>query len=181
MFATTEAAKLVRSWEHFDTVVDLPRFSGEGTDWKSLPGDALPDWLRFGKVTTEGDAQYYHAAVVILFEIDTKPPQSVIYTPHGIDTTSLATVAQAKPSICTLAVLHGLHDVSLPLKQLNLGAHNGLMGQRLLKAQFWLGTHDEVKPAQGMISWLLRRKQIQRLQACLMARQRSINAIVERG
>jgi hypothetical protein len=59
----------------------------------------------------------------------------------------------------TLAFLHGLHDVSISAaQQLNLGAKNGVLAQRMLRAKYWVGTHDEVKKGGGLISWFLRRK-----------------------
>lgn len=59
----------------------------------------------------------------------------------------------------TLAFLHGLHDVSISAaQQLNLGAKNGVLAQRLLQAKYWVATHDEVKKGGGLISWFLRRK-----------------------
>ena len=58
-----------------------------------------------------------------------------------------------------LAFLHGLHDVSLKwTKQLNLGAHNALKAQKLLKARYWVATHDEVKRGGGMIKPILQRR-----------------------
>ena len=43
-------------------------------------------------------------------------------------------------------------------QQLNLGAKNGVLSQRMLKAKYWVATHDEVKRGGGLISWFLRRK-----------------------
>ena len=43
-------------------------------------------------------------------------------------------------------------------QQLNLGAKNGVQAQRILKAKYWIATHDEVKKGGGFISWFLRRK-----------------------
>ena len=58
-----------------------------------------------------------------------------------------------------MAFLHGLHDVSISWgQQLNLGAHNALKAQRILKARYWVGTHDEVKKGGGLVSLFLRRK-----------------------
>jgi hypothetical protein len=68
-------------------------------------------------------------------------------------------VATADPPLHTLAFLHGLHDVSLSAaQQLNLGAKNGILAQRLLRAKYWVGTHDEVKKGGGFVSWFLRRR-----------------------
>lgn len=59
----------------------------------------------------------------------------------------------------TLAFLHGLHDVSISAaQQLNLGAKNGVLAQRILRAKYWVATHDEVKKGGGFISWFLKRK-----------------------
>ena len=41
---------------------------------------------------------------------------------------------------------------------MNLGAKNGVLAQRLLRAKYWVSTHDEIKKGGGMISWFLRRK-----------------------
>lgn len=43
-------------------------------------------------------------------------------------------------------------------QQLNLGAKNGLLAQNILKAKYWVATHDEVKIGGGFVAWLLRRK-----------------------
>jgi hypothetical protein len=88
-------------------------------------------------------------------------PECLIYTPHGVKAEVLEPVTLASPPIRTLAFLHGLHDVSISWgQQLNLGAHNALQVQRLLKARYWVGTHDEVKKGGGLVSWFLQRKVI---------------------
>lgn len=52
-----------------------------------------------------------------------------------------------------------MHDVSIWLtKQLNLGAFNAVEAARLLKSQYWVGTHDEVKKGGGLLAPFLRRK-----------------------
>jgi hypothetical protein len=62
------------------------------------------------------------------------------------------------PRLDTLLLLHGLHDVSLSQGQLNLRARNGLNVQRILKAQYWIETHDEAKIGGGIVSWFLKLK-----------------------
>lgn len=85
--------------------------------------------------------------------------ECVIYTPHGIPHEALSPIATADPPLHTLAFLHGLHDVSISsAQQLNLGAKNGILAQRILRAKYWVATHDEVKKGGGLISWFLRRK-----------------------
>lgn len=95
-------------------------------------------------------------------EDDEDQAEAIVYTPHGIPSTTLHThIASACPRIRTLALLHGLHDVRVrPGLRINLGAHNGLQAQRVLEAKYWVGTHDEVKPGKGVIEWLLRRREV---------------------
>jgi hypothetical protein len=176
VIATTKAATLVKGWKHFKCVIETPKFQ---QDWRisratiqeaaRAAGGGVkewPDWVSVGRVVTKSDKFYYHSAVMVLFDLD-RPEESgnqaeaVIYTPHGIHPESLASLSSAKPSISTLALLHGLHDVSIDWgQQLNLGAHNGLAAQKALNARWWIGTHDEEKKGGGIVSWFLRRKKI---------------------
>lgn len=182
VFATTQAAKLIQSWKHFRLVLDTPAFAGREADWKALSLPPLPDWVAIGKLVNEKDALYYHSAILIAFDCNESPrrkwsarysngdmghchePEStaeaVIYTPHGIEAPALEVLSLAKPRIETLALLHGLHDVAISMQQLNMGAHNGLKAQRMLKPRYWLGTHDEVKRGAGLVNWFLKRKVI---------------------
>ena len=158
VFATATAAKLIQSWRHFTTVHAVAAFDH---DWTRATLPSLPPWLAITRLTTPGNVLYYHSALLIVFA----PPhgrggsaEGVIYTPHGIAPADLACVPGADPPIATLAFLHGLHDVHLPKAQLNLGAKNGLSAQRLLRARYWIGTHDEVKRGGGLVSWFLGRR-----------------------
>jgi hypothetical protein len=105
--------------------------------------------------------------------------ECVVYTPHGIAPPALvAPFEAATTKIQTLCLLHGLHDVSLPpVQQLNLGAHNGLQVQRVLKPKYWVGTHDEVKKGGGLVSWFLSRK-ILNLQNAFDEEKREIDITV---
>merc|ERR1712230_150867 len=163
VFAATKAASAIRSWRHFDFVGEIPRFGG---DWRESSVIPLPEWVGVSRVAYPGqDLLYYHSAVMVTFpassggDEETGEAEAVIYTPHGISPADLAPVAKANPAIRTLALLHGLQDISLGA-QLNMGAHNGLKVQRLLGAKYWVGTHDEVKRGGGIVSWFLDRKTI---------------------
>ena len=161
VFATVKAASAIRSWRHFDSVFEVPRFTG---DWRDSSREPLPDWLGVSRVAYPGaDMLYYHSAIMITFTlsplIEEGVAEAVIYTPHGVSTSDLAPVASASPNIQTLALLHGLYDIKLGA-QLNMGAHNGLKVQRLLGAKYWVGTHDELKRGGGIVSYFLDRKMI---------------------
>lgn len=159
VFASSKAASIITSWKHFESVSGIHRFTG---DWQSSPSESLPEWIGISRVAYAGsDLLYYHAAIMICFTgSDEEVAEAVIYTPHGISPTDLAPVASASPPVKTLALLHGLQDISLTRAQLNMGAHNGLKAQRLLGAKYWIGTHDEVKKGGGIVSWFLDRKAI---------------------
>lgn len=187
VFATEQAANLISSWNHFRTVTTTPTFK-DNADWHDYSLPPLPSWLSISRLTASKDALFYHSALLITFathpflshatpkkrsslsingdgteefslSTSTEAAECVIYTPHGIPHTALTPIATADPPLHTLAFLHGLHDVAIgAAQQLNLGAKNGLLAQRILKAKYWVATHDEVKKGGGFISWWLRRK-----------------------
>lgn len=172
--ATEKAAELIRSWGHFDKVITTLGFSASTPEWQEGLVDhtgALPPWLGIGRVITEGNALYYHSAVIIAFDLGYSPNQratrskdktpqrqseAVIYSPHGIKGSDLECLKAT--GISTLALLHGLHDVRIWMTaQLNLGALNGIQAVRASGAKYWIATHDEAKRGGGFISWLLQR------------------------
>ncbi|KAM3085434.1 hypothetical protein ACMFMG_002511 [Clarireedia jacksonii] len=177
VFATTKAAAAIRRWAHFRVVREIPRFEGRWRSDSKGEGEGkdkhaellLPKWVGITRVAKAGmDLLYYHSAIMVTFPssssssgADPDPEaEAIIYTPHGIDPGDLTLVAEAHPRIQTLALMHGLQDISLPRAQLNKGAHNGLKVQRLLGARYWVSTHDEVKRGGGVVSWFLRRRVI---------------------
>jgi hypothetical protein len=187
VFATEQAAKLVSGWNHFRTVITTPTFK-DNADWHDYSLSPLPSWLSISRLTASKDALFYHSALLVTFathpflshttpkkrsslsiygdgaedfsqSTSSEAAECVIYTPHGIPHTALTPIATADPPLYTLAFLHGLHDVAIgAAQQLNLGAKNGLLAQRILRAKYWVATHDEVKKGGGFISWWLRRK-----------------------
>lgn len=193
IYATTAAVPLIKSWSHFHAVHDIPVFSASDPwpELPADLNATQPSWLRFARLTTESNALYYHSAVAVLFAQAPSPPPStpprpqktsrspkakkdtkaaakpqaeaVIYTPHGISSSSLLPLTTPLPSttihIDPLALLHGLHSIRLQgLQQLNLGLPNALAAQKLLNVPYWVGTHDEEKKGAGVVSWLLRRE-----------------------
>lgn len=163
-------------------MITTPTFTSESSDWHDYSLLPLPSWLSISRLTASNDALYYHSALLITFATHPFQPttpkkrsslsiygddssnapeaaECVIYTPHGIPHTALTPIAQADPPLHTLAFLHGLHDVSISAaQQLNLGAKNGVLAQRMLRAKYWVATHDEIKRGGGLVSWFLRRK-----------------------
>lgn len=177
VFATGPAAELIKSWKYFKIVQIIPPFTSQDPDWRKSSLQPLPPWLGISRITSKSDALYYHSAILIAFDLaansrstyaDIKEGEGIIYTPHGIHAQDLGHLHRATPPLRTLALLHGLHDISLnPFKQLNLGGHNGLKAQRMCGAKFWISTHDEVKKGSGLVGTLLRRKVITLREAML--------------
>ncbi|KAF2453452.1 hypothetical protein BDY21DRAFT_125858 [Lineolata rhizophorae] len=174
VFATEKAAVLISAWDHFRHVITIPHFTSGTSDWRALSLPPLPSWLSISRVVSAShDALHYHSALLIAFNTrsspddpastddddENTPATALVYTPHGLPSSpeTLAPLLTASPPLAFLAFLHGLHDVSLPAQQLNLGARNGLAAQRALRARYWIGTHDEVKKGGGLVSWFLRR------------------------
>lgn len=160
--ATTKAAALIRSWEHFERVFDVPPF-GKGADWRKTSVSVLPSWIGIARLVTDSDAFYLHSAVAVFCRnTNSKHPdgaEAVIYTPHGIMYEDVSLISAAAPPVQTLALLHGLHEVSfISTKKFNLGVHNALKCQSILNSKYWVGTHDEVTLGYGLIAPLLTRK-----------------------
>lgn len=188
VLATEQAANLISSWNHFRTVITTPTFTDNADwhdyslsplpSWLSISrltatGDSLfyhsallitfathpflshaTPKKRLSSLSINGDGLEDISA-----NSTSEAAECVIYTPHGIPHAALSPIAKADPPLHTLAFLHGLHDVSISsAQQLNLGAKNGVLAQRILRAKYWVATHDEVKKGGGFISWFLRRK-----------------------
>ncbi|KAL8967238.1 MAG: hypothetical protein Q9183_003014 [Haloplaca sp. 2 TL-2023] len=162
VLATKKAAHLIQSFKHFDTVYPMKLFSQLNYDWRNTSSEAMPSWLGISRITTNKDALYFHSAILITFNIGPSPEdrlgEAIVYTPHGINADDLKMLAMASPRINTLALLHGLHDIKLSVRQLNLGAHNALRAQRISGSKYWISTHDEIKKAGGLVRWFLKRK-----------------------
>lgn len=158
VFAPKKAAALVRSWKYFERVIDIPVLEA-GFDWRSTVTTMLPPWIGLGRIHSKGGAPiYFHSALAIVFLTGiNSEPQAVIYTPHGAAADSMQVMTTACPDIRVLALIHGLHDISLVGAQLNMGMLNAMKAQRFLKAKYWFPTHDEVKIAHGLVAPFLKR------------------------
>ena len=149
VFATTAAAKVIRAWEHFEKVREVPTFSEANLDWTRLSPD-LPQWLGISRLVSSGfDIGNIHSAVMICFNFEhdvpepDDPAEAIIYTPHGIYAGNLGLVSRAVPQIQPLALIHGLHEVSVcKLGHINLGAINALDILDKIGATYWVSTHD---------------------------------------
>ncbi|KAL5120450.1 hypothetical protein ACEQ8H_001740 [Pleosporales sp. CAS-2024a] len=188
VFATAHAAALISGWNHFRTVVTTPTFTDHADwhdyslaplpSWLSIARltaskDALfyhsalliafatHPFLPHATSKKRSSLSIYGDGAEDVWSATSSEAaaECVLYTPHGIPHTALTPIATADPPLHTLAFLHGLHDVAIgSAQQLNLGAKNGLLAQHILRAKYWVATHDEVKKGGGFLSWWLRRR-----------------------
>lgn len=162
IFATEAAARLISSWKYFRHVHSVASLSSRNYDWRKTSSGAIPQWLGISRIITKRDRLHLHSGILVTFKLRSnlidESCEGIIYTPHGIHADSLQSLSLASPRIHILALLHGLHDIKLSVKQLNLGAHNALRAQRICEAKYWLSTHDEVKRAGGLVHYFLKRK-----------------------
>ena len=182
VFATDRAVNVIKSWNHFSIVLEISSYSSKNPKWHSSPILPLPTWIGISRVVNDSDALHYHSAILISFDVNScdrrgshdchTPAEAVMYTPHGIHAQDLHCLTFAWPPLKVLALLHGLHDIRISLKRLNLGAHNGLQAQRICNAKYWISTHDEVKNASGIISSVLNRKVLTLNEALVEERRR---------
>ena len=163
ILATTKAFSLVRSWGYFTNLKEVTESRAPDTN---TPQPGLPDWLNIHRLTSGAtDPGNLHSAILFTFSANAPEQQkeAIVYTPHGIFATSLPHFLTNASGIRTLALVHGLSQVQLgPVKtgptSLNLGAENGLELKKVLKAKYWVATHDEDKGAKGLIGMVLRKK-----------------------
>ena len=167
VLAQPNAAKLITSWKHFDTVVQMPHFltscPRSDTDWKSRHVAPLPSWLSISRFTTGFfDVKDLHSAVLFAFNLDNDQTpnksacaEAIVYTPHGVVPSVLEPLKNVYPPIKINTLVHGLNAVTIgPLGLVNLGASNGLEVQQMLGARLWVPTHDEDNRDGGIVSWV---------------------------
>ena len=143
VFAASEAAKVIKGWQHFRTVIALDVFGSNGmTDWRATSVLPLPEWIGISRLLSSNDALNYHSAVLITWNNrhmpgkirlaeansngsktrrhttiepheDEESAEAIIYTPHGVNSEDFSVITDASPPLSTLAFLHGLHNVRL--------------------------------------------------------------------
>ncbi|KAG8813890.1 hypothetical protein FRC19_002124 [Serendipita sp. 401] len=144
VYATDKAAEIIRSWNHFSAVHTIPALP-LGKSWRTTSSvNGLPPQIGIFRATSsESDFQYYHSAICIAYEPETKRQSSqsvgngkeqdangdgvgengergdkdeahcIVYTPHGIPWASLQSLETSGIRQIS-ALLHGLHEVTNP-------------------------------------------------------------------
>ncbi|RAH73809.1 uncharacterized protein BO66DRAFT_459403 [Aspergillus aculeatinus CBS 121060] len=153
VYATREAAAVVRSWGYFDTVVDIPDYEPT-TPWLDEELAPMPSWLHLLRIPTGEPHPALHYGIVIAYTTPRKTTEAVIYSPHGIEPPFVQPLVE-EASFTTLALLHGIDDQST-LGVPQLGVENGLRLEALTGARYWLRTHSPLLDFRGLVGWFYR-------------------------
>ncbi|KAK6544481.1 hypothetical protein TWF694_001175 [Orbilia ellipsospora] len=147
---------------------------GETWDWRAggrvNVDNFIPDWIGITRLESPGNALYYHSSIMVVWQSSTDDGngkvESIVYTPHGTVAETLETLNRCEPKVEVVGLLHGLHDVRVGLvrfKQLNLGMQNAIKAVKGVNGgegvKYWIGTHDEVKKAGGIVGRMLWRRE----------------------
>ncbi|KAF2788838.1 hypothetical protein K505DRAFT_328641 [Melanomma pulvis-pyrius CBS 109.77] len=154
VFAVDEAARRMRSWNHFTTVTETQDFDPADPHWPSLhPGASLPSWLNLFRLVGHHELNF---ATIIVWSHDQKH-EALLSSPHGIYDTQdsfQAFATKSEPPIRVTAFLAALHDSFAVGRRTTLGVKGGLALERILKPKYWIPTHDGVLRYWGAFMWL---------------------------
>jgi hypothetical protein len=157
VFATPEAAAIIRPWNHFRHVAqtrDLdPACPGTWRDLRPEGGALLPTWLSVFRLT--GHHELNFATAIVWSGPDAS--EALLYSPHGIRVDQPALQAFARkldPPVRVLAMLHALKDSFALGSRTTLGVAGGLALERQVRPKYWVKSHDAGLLYSGLIAWL---------------------------
>ncbi|SPO01706.1 uncharacterized protein DNG_04379 [Cephalotrichum gorgonifer] len=158
VFATPQAAAIVDSWGHFETVrVTGDLYAGAKT-WRSPdlhPGGTLPSWLAILRL--RGHIELHSCTSIVWTHTveNNEIHEAIIITPHGIhlDDGPFQAFLDAKPQTKKLAMMCGLKEsYSYGILQ-NFGVKGGLaVYRRMGGARYWVKSHHQTYAYGGLIS-----------------------------
>ena len=168
VYSAPSSAKLIQSWKHFDNVYTIPPFGKDGAlDWRAVEPSSkgrLPDWVRFWQLGWKEGFPALHFGLMVTWENEDEKDgeaECLVLTPHGLYVDDVKVIAEAKPLIKPLAIMHTTKEASSwPFGRANLGAINGLKVVRETGSKYWVPTHDEIVTSTGGYSWFLRERKI---------------------
>ncbi|KAK4443341.1 hypothetical protein QBC34DRAFT_212361 [Podospora aff. communis PSN243] len=159
VFATPEAAAIIRPWNHFCHVAqtrDLdPACPGTWRDLRPEGGALLPTWLSVFRLT--GHHELNFATAIVWADAVSDAHEALLYSPHGIRVDQPALQAFAHnldPPVRVLAMLHALKDSFAFGSRTTLGVAGGLALERQVRPKYWVKSHDAGLLYSGLIAWL---------------------------
>ena len=103
IIASTKPARIIKSWEHFSSVVEIPIFSGD--KWNEAVIDKSPEWLKIEKIyDPKIDNNPFHSVFLIIYSCEKvgEQAEALIYKPHGIEAVYLRSINKTQPHICPI-------------------------------------------------------------------------------
>lgn len=159
VFATTEAAAVVKKLGHFDTIITYADLEIEGLDgdWTSLhPGAPLPAYLTVFRIKGHHELNFISA---LLWSPSPGTHEAILYSPHGMHTSTPALqtfLHRLGPAFSTLALLHGLKESWTLNWQTTFGVSSGLKLYRQSRARYWISTHNDKLGYGGVVWWIVK-------------------------
>ena len=157
VFAVSEAAGTIRTWDHFRTVIVTHDLDSANGNWHEFhPGAPLPNWLNIFRIIGHHELNF---ADIIVWSSDEGTNEAILYSPHGIriDQPSFQTyLHKANPPVSTVAMLHALKDSFALGARTTLGVAGGLALEAELKPAYWIKTHDSTLLYNGLFSLVIR-------------------------
>jgi hypothetical protein len=116
---TQKAASIIKSWNHFDSVHEVPALVRDKHWNETSSVNGLPPYIGISRLaSTERELiSYYHSALCFAYTAEESgersDAQAIIYTPHGIPGRALEALPTSGISQ-VVGLLHGLHEITNP-------------------------------------------------------------------
>ena len=145
VFVADIALSTAKSWNHFETVVQIPHFGTDSNnlDWRaasSTQAPHLPPWLAVWRIPGPTNLPALHWGTCIIFEtdgVDQMRAECVIQSPHGLFVDNAAALKSAISPVKTLALLHTTKESWFyRWGKANLGAKNGVQIAKEVEARY---------------------------------------------
>jgi len=163
VFATRNACKLIRRWNYFEDVIEIPILDNQ-PEYFTL--DKLnvnqSNRISIGYIPEKGflSLPSLHGATCLSFLIDNQQWRSLLYIPHGCKQSSICVWLNKQKNVSVYILLQGFDKVYNPIWLggiINYGSYEGDKLAIAVKARHWIATHDENKIAYGLVSRFLKR------------------------
>ncbi|UJR07512.1 hypothetical protein I4U23_011801 [Adineta vaga] len=165
IFATSNAAKRIRRWNHFQHVYNIPTLNDRPENFtiRTLSNQQVQtDTISVGYIPEKKifSLPSLHGATCISFLVNNQQWHSLLYIPHGCEQSSICEWVNKQTNVKICVLLQGFDRVFNPIwlgGLLNYGCHQAAQLAIAIKAKYWLNTHDENKIARGLVSKFLKR------------------------
>jgi hypothetical protein len=148
VIATPQAARIIKPWNHFNTIDIIHNLEPAATSWRTSdlhPGPHLPPWLAVLRLAGHRDVNFCTAIVWTHVDAGVEVHESMLTSPHGtlLDRGPLQAFLDSEPKTRKLAMLHGTKESHVGGQQASLGVRGGLaLYRKLGGAKYWVISHD---------------------------------------